>query len=140
MQNEAWIEFIMKNINTAFCNNLIVSAIFAIFLYSVFLSIRRVSSARKLSMSLQNDIESHHVVKNSDGAPLMNSDSKIISINPYEYLEENGSTDITMRYIPAVLTGLGIFGTFLGVSVALFGFPQNINSSTEMLVNMKEKF
>jgi hypothetical protein len=62
-----------------------------------------------------------------------NNDSQsgkiVLSIDPIEFLDDKAVTRITPIYVPTILTGLGILGTFAGISVGLQTFPENFSIS-----------
>lgn len=137
IRNTEWIKALLEWFNPDVASNTIIWCVIAIFIIALFLSMGRVVGTRRRIRFLKRDIEDHHVLKNDDDTVVVIGNKKVITIDPFEEVDTMGGEDISLRYIPSLLTGTGIFGTFLGVSIALYSFPENINNSTEMLAGMK---
>jgi hypothetical protein len=138
LSNTEYINVILDRLDAGLWNNIIISIIALIFISGLYLSLRRVSYVSGKIKSLREDIEKNFIATRHDGEPITNNERRVISIDPYERINEIGGYDINLRHIPSMMTGVGILGTFLGVSIALYSFPENINNSTEMLAGMKE--
>lgn len=72
-------------------------------------------------------------VKDSRGDPVHVGDRVVVEVSPVEFISGSHELDVSSTFVPAILTGLGIFGTFWGISEALTNFPEDINNSTQML-------
>jgi hypothetical protein len=138
LSNTEYINIFLDQLDAGLGNNIIISIIALIFILGLYLSLRRVSYVSGKIKSLHEEIEKNFIVTGHDGEPITNNSQRVISMDPYERINEIGGYDINLRHIPSMMTGVGILGTFLGVSIALYSFPENINNSTEMLAGMKE--
>lgn len=136
--NTEYIHKFLDNLDAGLWNNLILAIIASILVVGLFLSLKRVAYVRRKVKYLRGDIEKNFIVTRDDGEPVVNNSQKVICIDPYERISEIGGYDIILRHIPSLMTGVGILGTFLGVSIALYSFPEDINNSTQMLAGMKE--
>ncbi|RPH52315.1 MAG: hypothetical protein EHM85_03445 [Desulfobacteraceae bacterium] len=133
---QKYIDQLILWINPDYANYLICGFIVLIFFYFASRLIYKTKYVTK--NKIFNEIESEFLVKDQHGQPLKYGNHKVISILPHDYLEEKGFSDVGGENIPAILTGLGILGTFLGVSIALYSFPQDISNSTVMLAGMRK--
>lgn len=66
----------------------------------------------------------------------------IVILGAYLKFKKNEQYNNIINYIPSLLTSLGIFGTFVGISIGLVNFnPANIDKSiSELLEGMKTAF
>jgi hypothetical protein len=102
----------------------------------LFRAVNKYRGAKKSLLNLQGEIERDHVVKSGSNKPITHNNRQVIDVDPYDYVEIKEYSDITPHFVPAILTGVGIFGTFLGISMALLGFPSNIADSKQMFAHM----
>lgn len=103
-----------------------------------FRSIWKFSQSRKKLNGLVDELERDHLVVNSDGSSLVMRGKKVLTVDPYDLILQKDYLNVAPLFVPGILTGTGIFGTFLGVSLALSAFPEDISNSTVMFKSVSD--
>lgn len=110
-----------------------------LFAFSMFVrSIQKFSRARKKLYGLTKELEYDHLALNNDGSPLLFRGKKILTVDPYDLILQKDYLNVAPLFVSGILTGIGILGTFLGVSLALRAFPAEISNSTVMFKSVSE--